>query len=113
MPTSRCASRLLERGRELADRAWTDLLRFESRHVARAIAVLMIEGVRDSYYRVVSEAAAPRPIQTYDFGRPEVFVPQRQQALARMKTLSGVGYVLLRLTNPKTWGRIAGLIRQY
>ena len=105
--------RLLERGRELADRAWTDLLRFESRHVARAIAVLMIEGVRDSYYRVVSEAAAPRPIQTYDFGRPEVFVPQRQQALARMKTLSGVGYVLLRLTNPKTWGRIAGLIRQY
>lgn len=106
-------TRLLERGQELADRAWADLLRFESRHVARAIAVMMVEGLRDSYYRVAVEEPAPRPAEPYEFGEPESFVPQRQQALARLKTVGGVAQALLRLTNPWNWGRIARLLRNY
>lgn len=83
-------ARLLARGGELADRAWCDLLRFESRHVARAIAVLMVEGMKDCYFRVAAETPAPRPNQSYDFGQPERFVPQRRRVLARLKTPRGL-----------------------
>jgi len=106
-------SELLARGGQLADRAWDDLWRFESRHVARAIAVMMVEGVRDSYYRAVVEEPAPHAAEAYEFGEPEAFVPQRQQALARLKTVSGVAQAVLRLANPWNWGRIARLLRNY
>ena len=44
-------SRLTVHGNELAERAWSDLLRFKSRDVARAVAIMMVEGTRDAYFR--------------------------------------------------------------
>jgi len=106
-------ARLLARGQELGDRAWHDLLRFESRHVARAIAVLMVEGMRDAYFRVTHEAPAPRPSQSCDFGRPEPFVPQRARVRARLKSPAGLLRVMLRAANPKNWKALARIAKQY
>jgi len=103
--------RLLDRGRELADRAWSDLLRFDSRGVARSVAVLMIEGLRDQYYRAKSDNPAPAPPSDHDFGRPEVFVPQRRRAMAHIKTPGGLLRTLLRTAGPRNWARIMARIR--
>ena len=46
-------SQLFSRGNEIADRAWTDLLRFETRTYARALAVVMIEGLADCGFRLL------------------------------------------------------------
>jgi hypothetical protein len=76
-------ARLLNRGQDLADRAWTDLLGFPSCHVARAVAILMTEGTRDQFFRQHSGGRFPCPEEAPDFGRPEAFIPQKQ----RIKTL--------------------------
>ena len=63
-------SQLLTKGEELANRAWADLLRFESRHAARAVAIMMTEGTRDEWFRHHKPVPAPRPTKTFDFGPP-------------------------------------------
>lgn len=100
-------SRCLERGRELADRAWQDLLRFESKNTARAIAVMMIEGGRDSFFRVAAEPPAPKPLECHDFGRPEAFVPQRERVKRSLRTPAGLARAACRLANPLSWLRMA------
>src|SRR5262249_13944556 len=67
-------TQLLRRGEELAARAWTDLERFPSRTVARALAIMMTEGLHDAWYRGRPAAAAPRPTQAHDFGQPQPFL---------------------------------------
>ena len=49
-------SALVHRGAELTDRAWHDLLRFDSRHSARTIAILLTEGMR-----LASSRGQPEP----------------------------------------------------
>jgi hypothetical protein len=100
-------SRFLGRGEELADRAWSDLLRFESRTAARALAIVMVEGLQDQAIRQEGVKPAPRPDREYDFGVPEAFVPQKLRVRAQLKTVRGVCQALLRLTNPRTWWRHA------
>jgi hypothetical protein len=104
---------LLARGEELADRAWMDLMRFESRTTVRTIAVLLVEGVRDAYYRVAADPPAPAAAEEHDFGRPEPFVPQKTRVLRRLKTPAGLAAALLRLSNPATWPRMIRLLRQH
>jgi hypothetical protein len=98
-------ARLLRRGDELADRAWSDLLRFESRSVTRALAILQVEGARDGYFRSRGVEAAPRPTRAFEFGRPTVFVPQRQRVRAQLKSAGGLARALFRLVNPLRWRR--------
>jgi len=81
-------ARLLARGDELADRAWRDLLRFDNPATARAAAILMIEGVRDSYFRTQPADDSVQARQDYDFGRSERFVPQQLRVLGRIGLLS-------------------------
>ena len=104
-------SGLLARGGELADRAWADLLRFESRGVARAVAVMMVEGVRDCYYRVGEEQPAPKPAGEHALGRPEPFVPQRSRVKARWKAPGGLLQAAWRLANPRNWAAIVRRLR--
>src|SRR5437879_13167381 len=54
-------SSYLARGDEFAERAWNDLMRFESRTVARTLALVMVEGLRDAYFRAHDIAAATLP----------------------------------------------------
>jgi hypothetical protein len=93
-------SRFLARGQELAERGWNDLLRFESRTVARTLAVVMVEGARDAYFRFHPVAAVPRPATEPDFGKFTTFVPQRSRVSAQLKTLRGLASAVYRLAAP-------------
>jgi hypothetical protein len=98
-------SRLLRRGDELAERAWTDLNRFPSKTATRPLALLQIEGARHDYFRVRGMVAAPRPNREYDFGQPVPFVPQKLRVKAMLKSPRGMLCVALRLANPLRWVR--------
>jgi hypothetical protein len=72
---------LLTRGEELADRAWRDWATFDSRDSARAVAIILTEGVRDAWFRRNELMPAPQAKGEFDFGVPERFVPQRRRVL--------------------------------
>jgi hypothetical protein len=97
--------RLLQRGQEIADRAWRDLMGFESRTVARALALVMVEGLQDLCLRLQPPSPAQaRPLQQ-DFGAPVVFVPQKHRVMAQLKSVSGLCSLAFRLMNPAHWRR--------
>lgn len=98
-------TRLTARGGELAERAWTDLLRFESRDTARSVAILMREGTLDAYFRTNSIEPAPRPAGQFDFGSPEAFVGQKERILARLRTPVGIARVAGCLVRTVVGGR--------
>jgi hypothetical protein len=98
-------TRLAQRGDELADRAWSDLFDFESRTAARAVAIVMVEGLQDLAFRHDGVGKAPRAALPSDFGPAERFIPQKLRVLAQLKTMRGAGTALLRLTNPVNWLR--------
>jgi hypothetical protein len=104
-------ARLLKRGEELADRAWHDLLRFESRHVARAVAILMTEGTRDEWFRRSPPGAAPRPASARDFGRPETFVPQKRRVRALLRSPLRLAQAMLRLAHTVARPRVRAGVR--
>jgi len=93
------------RGNELAERAWSDLLRFESRHSARAVAIMLQEGLRDTRFRGCTIASQLRSSGAADHGTPESFVPQKRRVLAQFKTPHGLAGVLGKVLSPRNWGR--------
>jgi hypothetical protein len=101
------SSRLLRRGQELADRAWADLLRFDSRASARAAAIFLSEGTRDRWFRTHAVGPASAPPASQDFGTPTAFFPQKHRVFAQLKTFSGLCRACLRLANPLRWWRYA------
>jgi hypothetical protein len=90
-------SALLRRGEELADVAWSQLLGFESRNVARALTLMMSEGPLDESFRLRFPGPAPRPSADHAFEPPETFVPQKARVLRRLKTAGGWIGILLHL----------------
>jgi hypothetical protein len=76
---------LIRRGEELSERAWSDLRRFATRTSARALAIAMVEGVRDVALRGRALCPAPVPADEYQFGRPEPFLPPRHRVLAPLR----------------------------
>jgi hypothetical protein len=98
-------SRLVARGAALADRGRRDLWRFPSRDVARAVTILMVEGVRQSFWRDHPIEAAPAPIADVDFGSPQSFVPQKRRVVAQLKTPHGTVRALIRLASVRNWRR--------
>jgi len=93
----------LKRGEELADRAWSDLLRFDSRYVSRAIALMMSAGTLDDYFRRGNLPVAPPPKKVYDFGAPAHFVPQKLRVRAQLRTVRGFLRAMFRLARPRSW----------
>ena len=100
--------RLLRRAADLAERAWSDLLRFESRQVTRAIALVLVDGMRDSYFRQQSGHDKPHASEQYDFGKPENFIPQKERVLRRLKTVPGLFGALVRVAGPRSWRKLLG-----
>ncbi len=98
--------RLLGRGDELADRAWRDLSRFESRTAARAVAIVMVEGTADSFFRGGAVPLLPRPAADFDFGSPENFVPQKRRVREQLRSVRGLARAALRLADVRRWGRL-------
>ena len=79
-------SKLIARGEELAERAWADLLRFETRTSARALAVVMVEGWKDCTFRAGKLHSVPSVEGAAEFGAPQKFVAQRERVRARLKS---------------------------
>jgi hypothetical protein len=101
--------RLLEKGTQFAERAWSDLLRFTRPATTRALAIVLVEGLKDSAYRCGDQFWSP-PLcmdgcRSADFGMPSTFVPQKQRVLARLGTARGLAWAALRLSNPMRWYR--------
>lgn len=103
-------SRLLARGRELADRGWHDWRRFETSDVTRALAILMSEGTRDAYFRTQEEPPAPAaPLPSLAPWAP--FVSRHDRVLARAKSVRGCAGLLGALAKPSTAARLLRSLR--
>lgn len=101
-------SRLIRRGDDLARRAWEDLIRFDHPATTRALALLLVEGTRDSYFAQCEGRISPRPATGHDFGVPEPFVPQRTRVRDGLKTVGGLIRGSLRLLDVRRWWRPRG-----
>lgn len=99
-------TQLLTRGESLADRAWQDLLSFESRGVCRSIAIWSQEGPRDLWFRQQSPTPLPKPAEKVAFGSPETFVPQRQQIRQALSNPAKAARLLLNIADPRRWQRV-------
>jgi hypothetical protein len=102
---------LFQRGHELADRAWQDLLRFETRTYARAVAVVMIEGLKDCAFRSQGVTPCERIDAGGGFGQPQAFVSQRRRVRERLRHPRGMIGISLRAANPGRWLRFRHLRR--
>jgi hypothetical protein len=100
------AERMLNRGDELAERAWRDLLEFETRTTARAMAVVLVEGLRDAQLRCrnISTSEAPEPLVSLPPHRP--FLPQRERIKQQLRSPAGVASLLAIAANPARWPRL-------
>lgn len=94
---------LLRRASEFSERAWQDLLRFETRTFSRSIAILMTEGARDSYSRSGMADHAEAPAQEYEIGQPMSFVPQRHHVIGQLKTVRGFLRTVMRVAGSSRW----------
>ncbi len=106
------AAQLLERGQALAERAWSDLLAFPTRTTARAMAIVLVEGLRDAELRRRIAAGAPgaaaasvtTDVAVYPPHRD--FLPQRERVKRRLRSPAGVATLLARAASPARWPRI-------
>ena len=66
-----------------------------TRSLARPVVLLLSYGWRHAHFRQGAfEPARPPARADHDFGRPEVFVPQKVRALKRFKALAAAGAVV-------------------
>ena len=93
---------MLRRGNELAERAWSDLYRFDSKYVARAFSIMMSEGARDSYFASGRLPATQPHIVGCDTDC-QAFVPQKQRVFRDVRTFKGAIRMSVRLLNPRFW----------
>jgi len=98
-------SSLLERGTELADRAWQDLLRFETRSYARATAIVMIEGLMDCEFRALGAMPVAEINGHHRFPARQQFVPQRRRIREGLRRLRGIASFAANGVNPQRWLR--------
>jgi hypothetical protein len=97
-------SRLATRGDELGDRAWSDLMRFDTRATARAMALVMTDGLSDCALRCDQDPVGNYPHRA-DFGPRTQFVSQRQRIKMDAATLRGAALMIGRLFDPARWRR--------
>lgn len=99
-----------ERGRELRDRAWKQLLERPSHMCTRPLAIVL-QQVYFEQWLSSHEATSPSPIpeSTTDFGEPVEFIPQKEQVRRLVRNPAGLALALLRLPRPT---RIRNLVRR-
>lgn len=91
-----------ERASELGDRAWSDLLRFETRTVSRSLAIVLNDGMLDCSFRRHSLPPAPK-CDDFSFSAKEIFETQRQRVWQQLKSPRGIVVAALRLLSPGRW----------
>jgi hypothetical protein len=92
----------LAKADELSERAWQDLLSFPSKHVARAVAIVLQEGPAEAALRS-QEVAARNGTVGDDFGSPTAFRSQRDRVKALARSPLRLLALLPRLLNPVRW----------
>ncbi|MBI3463902.1 MAG: hypothetical protein HY000_12720 [Planctomycetes bacterium] len=103
---------LLARAEALADRAWSDLISRPTRASTRAIAIVFVEGLRDSFFRSCTADAALQPPAAFDFGTSNgSFVPQRLRVFSRLTTVGGLAGAFATLAHPRTLPKLFSLLR--
>jgi hypothetical protein len=80
-------ARFLERSEFFFRYAVTALAGMKTRTLARPVVLLLSYGYMHAYFQCHPDVAAPPAQPDQDFGRPEVFVPQKVVALKRLKVL--------------------------
>ncbi|HEY1186044.1 MAG TPA: hypothetical protein VGE74_00245 [Gemmata sp.] len=84
--------RFLERSEFFFRDSVSRLLAFETRTLARPVVLLLTFGLMHAHFQKHPEESAPLPkVEVSDFGRPEVFVPQKVIAKKRAKLLAAGG----------------------
>ncbi len=102
-PSERAA--MYQRGDELAGRAWSDLCSFDTRTTARAMAIVLTEGLRDAESRERRSAVDRIPAPAH-FPPVEVFVPQRERIKLKLRSPAGIASLLAAALNPMRWPRL-------
>ncbi|MHC4880696.1 MAG: RIFT barrel domain-containing protein [Planctomycetota bacterium] len=105
-------TRLLQRGTEFADRAWLDLAGFETRFVARSLALVLTEGARDCWLRNQSfdQCCSVPPFEP----SPKThFVGQQDRVKQKLNSPAGLLSCVVAASNPRRWPRfVNALMRQ-
>jgi hypothetical protein len=84
----------LERSEFFFRYSTTALSGMKTRTLARPVVLLLSYGFMHAYFHHNPNVAAPSPTATsHDFGRPEVFIPQKVKAKKRFVMLAGLGAV--------------------
>lgn len=97
----------------IADAAWTDFNTFDDRHNARALSVLMTEGLRDAWHRDHAPLfPAPEPEWSGDFGSWEMFVGQRDRIKRGLKEPKTLIRMLGNALHPVRWVRFVKAARK-
>lgn len=94
---------MLERFHTFHERAWKDLLRFETKHTARAIALVMKEGAISAYGNSTELLPAIVVDSPSGFGPVEEFEPQRMRVVRHMRSFRGLCKIAIRLMSPSRW----------
>ena len=81
-------SRFLERSDFFFRYAVEKLSSMPTRTLARPVVLLLSYGYMHAYFQKNPSESAPAPPTGADFGRPEIFVPQKVRALRRFKILA-------------------------
>jgi hypothetical protein len=88
-------ARFLERSEFFFRYSTTALSGMKTRSLARPVVLLLSFGFMHAYFQKRPEEAAPPPEPgPHDFGRPEVFVPQKVVAIRRFKLLALAGGIV-------------------
>ncbi len=85
-------ARFLERADFFFHYSVTKLSEMPTRTLARPVVLLLSFGFMQAWFKKHPDAAAPPPaVKSPDFGRPEVFVPQKVRAKKRLVLLAAAG----------------------
>lgn len=68
----------LEKAKFFFNRCLDDLLKFNTAYLTRPMVILCVFGFQQAYFDNLKNHSANRPLKhNYDFGEPEIFVPQK------------------------------------
>jgi hypothetical protein len=95
-----------DRGDALARRAWHDLQGCERPTTARAMAIVMTEGLRDAYLRQRPAIVFPQGPAPPRWEPWKPFVPQRQRIVQQLRSPRGVLSLVAHAAMPWCWPRV-------
>ena len=103
---------LLAKAAGIAERGWFDLLRFNTRYTLRPLAIMLIEGLRDEFYKRGREPVAPSPGELVDC--PAVCEPFREQSARvrrQLRSPAGIASAAVRLIDARRWPNFVAAVR--